>query len=159
VAWNGDRRDVRGVADGPDTRRGRICGVTRHVFSLHTRFSDVDVYGHVNNVKYFEYYQEARLAFLTSLGRAEEEGRFAVVVARVDVDYKRPILFRTEPYAVESWVTRVGRSSFGLAAQIKDGDTVLSQAEAVLVTFDLTSQAARPLTDSERDRLAAVIEP
>jgi acyl-CoA thioester hydrolase len=132
--------------------------VTRHVFPLHTRFSDVDIYGHVNNVKYFEYYQEARLAFLTSLGRAEDAGQFAVVVARVDVDYKRPILFRTEPYAVESWVTRVGKSSFGLAAQIKDGDTVLSQAEAVLVTFDLESQAARPLTDTERERLVGALE-
>jgi acyl-CoA thioester hydrolase len=158
VAWNGDIGGVRGSLDGPGGRRGRISGVTRHVFSLHTRFSDVDVYGHVNNVKYFEYYQEARLAFLTSLGRAEDEDRFAVVVARVDVDYRRPILFRTEPYVVESWVTRVGRSSFGLAAQIKDGDTVLSQAEAVLVTFDLASQTARPLTESERDRLAAVLE-
>jgi acyl-CoA thioester hydrolase len=158
VAWNGDRRDVRGAADLPGGRRGRICDVTRHVFPLHTRFSDVDVYGHVNNVKYFEYYQEARLAFLTSLGRAEDEGRFAVVVARVDVDYRRPILFRTEPYTVESWVTRVGRSSFGLAAQIKDGDAVLSQAEAVLVTFDLTSQTARPLTESERERLVDVLE-
>jgi acyl-CoA thioester hydrolase len=130
----------------------------RHVFPLHTRFSDVDIYGHVNNVKYFEYYQEARLAFLTSMGRAEEEGRFAVVVARVDVDYKRPIMFRSEPYAVESWVGRVGRSSFGVSAEIKDGETVLSRADAVLVSFDLRSQRARPLSDLERERLLAALE-
>ena len=30
-------------------------------YPVHVRFSDVDVYGHVNNVKYFEYFQEARL--------------------------------------------------------------------------------------------------
>jgi len=119
------------------------------------RFSDVDIYGHVNNVKYFEYYQEARLAFLTSMGRAEEEGRFAVVVARVNVDYKRPILFRSEPYVIESWIDRVGNSSFGLSAEIKDGDTVLSRAGAVLVTFDLKTQTARPLTATERESLEA----
>jgi acyl-CoA thioester hydrolase len=28
-----------------------------HEYTCHVRFSDVDVYGHVNNVKYFEYYQ------------------------------------------------------------------------------------------------------
>ena len=39
------------------------------------------------------------------------------VVARIDVDYKRPILFRPEPYVVETWVTRVGTSSFGLACR------------------------------------------
>ena len=31
---------------------------------MHVRFSDVDVYGHVNNVKYFEYFQEARIRYL-----------------------------------------------------------------------------------------------
>ena len=41
-----------------------------HEYSCHVRFSDVDVYGHVNNVKYFEYYQEARIDFLTGV-RAE----------------------------------------------------------------------------------------
>ena len=54
--------------------------MTRHDYACHVRFSDVDVYGHVNNVKYFEYYQEARLAFLSSLGRSADErevlGRF-----------------------------------------------------------------------------------
>ncbi|HET7531777.1 MAG TPA: thioesterase family protein [Nocardioidaceae bacterium] len=132
--------------------------MSRHVYQCRVRFSDVDVYGHVNNVKYFEYYQEARLAFLTSMGRAEEEGRFAVVVARVNVDYKRPILFRSEPYVIESWIDRVGNSSFGLSAEIKDGDTVLSRAEAVLVTFDLKTQTARPLTAAERESLESARE-
>ena len=31
-------------------------------YPVHVRFSDVDVYGHVNNVKYFEYFQEARIS-------------------------------------------------------------------------------------------------
>ena len=132
--------------------------MSRHVYQCRVRFSDVDIYGHVNNVKYFEYYQEARLAFLTSMGRAEEEGRFAVVVARVNVDYKRPILFRSEPYVIESWIDRVGNSSFGLSAEIKDGDTVLSRAEAVLVTFDLKTQTARPLTAAERESLESARE-
>ena len=131
--------------------------MTRHRYDCRVRFSDVDIYGHVNNVKYFEYYQEARLAFLSSLsdGGTPEIG---LVVARVDVDYRRPILFRSDPYVVESWVTRVGRSSFGIAAEIKDGDQVLSKAEAVMVTFDLDTQASRPLSDVERRRLEAVVE-
>lgn len=132
--------------------------MARHVFPLRVRFSDVDIYGHVNNVKYFEYYQEARLAFLTSLGRSEREGSFAVVVARVDVDYRRPILFRSEPYTVESWVSRVGSSSFGLCAEIKDGDSLLSRADAVLVTFDLDTQRARPMSDQEREALLGALE-
>lgn len=127
-------------------------------YQVHVRFSDVDVYGHVNNVKYFEYYQEARLAFLMSLGRDAGEKGFSLVVARLDVDYKRPILFRPEPYLVESWVTRVGRSSFDIHSEIRDGETVLSRAQAAMVTFDLEEQRSRPLTDGERRRLGEVAE-
>jgi acyl-CoA thioester hydrolase len=136
--------------------------VSRHEYACRVRFSDVDVYGHVNNVKYFEYYQEARLAFMSSLGRDRDPGDpagFSIVVARLDVDYKRPILFRSEPYRIESWVSRVGTSSFDLAAQIMDGDALLSRAHAVLVAFDLAAQAARPLTDDERKRLESALEP
>lgn len=132
--------------------------MSRHVYQCRVRFSDVDVYGHVNNVKYFEYFQEARLAFFLGLGRDESDDAFAVVVARVDVDYKRPILFRSEPYPIESWVSRVGNSSFVISAEIKDGDTVLSRADATLVTFDVKSQRARPMGGAERERLLAVLE-
>ena len=130
--------------------------MSRHQYDCRVRFSDVDIYGHVNNVKYFEYYQEARLAFLTSLGR--DERNLMLVVARVNVDYKRPILFRPASYVVESWVTRVGNSSFGMKSEIRDGGQVLSRAETVLVTWDIETQKSRPLTDQERTILTDVLE-
>ena len=39
----------------------------RKHYPVQVRFSDVDVYGHVNNVKYFEYFQEARISYLNRL--------------------------------------------------------------------------------------------
>jgi acyl-CoA thioester hydrolase len=132
--------------------------VSRHSYECHVRFSDVDVYGHVNNVKYFEYYQEARIRFMTALGRDADEPEFGLVVARLDVDYRRPILFRPEPYVVQSWVTRVGTRSFGLASEIRDpagaeGGAVLSRAQSVLVGFDLAGQQSRVLSERELARL------
>jgi acyl-CoA thioester hydrolase len=137
--------------------------VTRHVYECHVRFSDVDVYGHVNNVLYFEYYQEARIAFLLSLAGApyDAESALGQVVARIDVDYRRPLLFRPEPYAVETWVTRIGTSSYDLSSRIVDvpGDdaTVFSKADVRLVAFDLASQRSRPLSPLERGRLEDVL--
>jgi acyl-CoA thioester hydrolase len=141
----------------------------RHVYECVVRFSDVDVYGHVNNVKYFEYYQEARIRFMSELGRDPDEPEFGLVVARLDVDYRRPILFRPQPYVVESWVTRVGSKSFGLASEIRDvrsddgsgdstGGAVLSRASSVLVGFDMATQRSRPLSEREVKRLTAVLE-
>lgn len=131
-----------------------------HRYACHVRFSDVDVFGHVNNVTYFEYYQEARLAFLASLRRSDAD--LSLVVARMEVDYRRPILFRPEPYRVDSWVTHVGRSSFALSSQIRsdsaaDDDALLSRAEAVMVAFDFEQQRARPLAEDEREALEAQI--
>ncbi len=141
-----------------------------HTYDCHVRFSDVDVYGHVNNVKYFEYYQEARIAFLRSLvlgdgGRTlfEEGSTERQVVARIDVDYRRPILFRPEPYVVETRVTRIGTSSYDLSCRIVDdaGDQVVVYSNAVvrLVAFDVATQRSRRLGDLERQRLHDVLEP
>ena len=136
--------------------------MSRHTYECHVRFSDVDVYGHVNNVKYFEYYQEARIAFVLSLSGDGYDAHSSMrqVVARIDVDYKRPILFRPEPYLVETWVTRIGTSSYDLSCRIVDaeGDTLYSRADVSLVAFDLGTQRSRPLTDEERSRLEAVLE-
>jgi acyl-CoA thioester hydrolase len=136
--------------------------MTPHRYQCHVRFSDVDVYGHVNNVKYFEYYQEARIAFVLSLAEDALESSMRQVVARIDVDYKRPILFRPEPYVVETWVTHIGTSSYALSCRIVDGDdggTVYSSAEVRLVAFDMRTQRSRPLSDAERGRLETALQP
>jgi acyl-CoA thioester hydrolase len=81
------------------------------------------------------------------------------VVARIDVDYRRPLLFRTEPYAVETWVTRIGTSSYDLSCRIVDeAGTVYSQAQVRLVAYDTSTERSRPLTTDERARLEAVLE-
>lgn len=106
-------------------------------FPLHVRFSDVDVYGHVNNVKYFEYLQESRIPLMRDLVEdLPGAGETRVVVAQTDVDYKVPILFRPEPYDVWSRITHVGTRSFTIESEIRDGEQVLSRARVVLVCFD-----------------------
>ena len=125
----------------PGTRRSATTRV-------HVRFSDVDVYGHVNNVKYFEYFQEARILMMARLWSDVPDGppdRPSFVVAQTDVDYQLPILFRPEPYDAWSWISHVGERSLVIESEICDGDTVLSRARVVLVFFDPRHPAgARP---------------
>jgi len=130
-----------------------------HTYACKVRWSDVDAYGHVNNVKYFEYYQEARIAFLATCGQTllRSEGTEQFVVARLTVDYRRPMVFRLEPFPIDSWVTRIGRSSYDVQSQIRDGDEVLSRATAVLVGYDVEGSQTRPLTDAERKALTAAM--
>ncbi len=142
--------------EGPRPRTGRLArdsgDARRHRYDCHVRFSDVDLYRHVNNVTYFEYVQEARIAMMSSL---VEGGiaRWSLVVGAIDVEYARPILLRPDPYPIDSWVESVGRSSFVVASEISDGETVLARARAVMVTFDPQTGHSVPLSDSERSAL------
>ena len=127
-------------------------------YPLHVRFSDVDVYGHVNNVKYFEYFQESRILLMARLWRdMGAADRFATVVAQTDVDYKIPILFRPEPYDAWSWVSHVGNRSMTIESEICDGETVLSRARVVVVFFDReTERAIEPPEEFKTPLLAAL---
>jgi acyl-CoA thioester hydrolase len=129
-----------------------------HRYDCRIRWSDVDAYGHVNNVKVYEYFQEARIAFLMQVNDGGPAGRRGYVVARLDVDYRRPLVYRPEPLAVESWVTRVGRSSYDLRSCIVDGSETFADARTVIVAFDSVDQRSRPLSDAERLALERALE-
>jgi acyl-CoA thioester hydrolase len=129
----------------------------RHEYPLWVRWSDVDAYGHVNNVKYFEFFQEARIQYMTSLPREEDGPWSHWVVAHTDVDYLRPILFRLEPYAVHSWIDHVGEKSAVLVGEIRDGDQVLARSRVVMVAFDQETQGAGRMNPAQHARLVAEI--
>ena len=128
-------------------------------YPVHVRFSDVDVYGHVNNVKYFEYFMEARILMTARLWKGMPEGtpEPSMVVAQTDVDYKLPILFRPEPYDAWSWISRVGDRSMTIESEICDGDTVLSRARVAMVFVDPATARATPPPEAYRERLLGVV--
>ena len=159
----GEERELLGQFLEPvaPTRPGRPEPVRRDReghYDLHVRFSDVDVYGHVNNVKYFEYFHEARISQLGRLVHSSVSVDASLVVAQMDVDYRVPILFRAEPYDVWSWITAVGHSSFVVESVIQDGDRELARARVVLVSFDPATQHAAPPNQGYRQALVSAME-
>ncbi|TSE00167.1 acyl-CoA thioesterase [Skermania sp. ID1734] len=128
---------------------------------VEVRWADLDMLGHVNNVKYLEYAMEARVKFYKSLffdeklGAGENDRRRAVVLRTTDIDYIRPILAESGPLAVGVAITHIGNSSYGIRHTLRDvGGTVCAVVNAVMVGFDLETQQARQLFDIERQRLS-----
>ncbi len=111
------------------------------------RCQDLDSYGHVNNVKFYDYIQEARIALINETVHWPAETVW--MVARQDVDYLAPLDFRTEPYQVRTLVTAIGTRSFTLAAEIRDptSDTVYATGGTVVV-------GSVPLSSVQREALA-----
>lgn len=137
--------------DSPPAPPWPAAPADAHRFDLRVRWSDVDAYGHVNNVKYFEYLQESRIHLVASLWRRDRDRTAPFVVAQTNVAYRRPILFRHQPYQVVSWPSRLGRTSFTVNSEIRDGDATLAQAEVVMVGFDPATQRAAPLAEPLRE--------
>ena len=67
----------------------------RHVYECPVRWADLDALGHVNNVVYVDYLQEARVdMFRSHAGLPAREMEDGLVVARTQVRYREPLLFR-----------------------------------------------------------------
>ncbi|MEV5337521.1 thioesterase family protein [Streptomyces sp. NPDC052676] len=119
----------------------------RHIYRCPLRWADMDAYGHVNNVVFLRYLEEARIDFLF---RPEKDFKQGSVVARHEIDYKRQLVHRHRPVDIELWVTEIRAASFTLAYEVKDGDLVYVRAKTVIVPFDFEAQRPRRITDEER---------
>ena len=83
-----------------------------------------------------------------------EQNRFPFLLAQTNVRFLRP---GRGGVAIELdlGTTRLGRSSFQQAYRVRGpGGTVWAEAEALLVCYDPTTGASRPMTDAFRAALA-----
>ena len=104
------------------------------------------------------FYQEARVQLVFGLAQDHATGGhddpdFAVVVGAIDVDYRAPMFLREQPYDVQVWVGRTGRTSFVVEGEIRDGEQVLSACSVVMVRVDPHTQRPLPLSDHEKQLL------
>ena len=110
----------------------------------------MDAYGHVNNLVFLRYLEEARIDFLF---RPDKDFQQGSVVARHEIDYKRQLVHRHAPVDIELWVTQIRAASFTITYEVKDGDQVYVRASTVIVPFDFEAQRPRRITAEERDFL------
>ena len=136
--------------------------MARHRYLCSLRWSDMDAFGHVNNTTFFTYLEEARVDLLfVHAGEAIARERLSsgIVVARHEIDYKAPLVFRPEPVPIDVWVSRLGNSSFELRYEILDDDgPVYAEAATVLVPFDVDAGRPRRVSDEERAALEPFLE-
>ncbi|MBF8186113.1 acyl-CoA thioesterase [Nonomuraea sp. K274] len=122
----------------------------RHIYPRTVRFADIDSQGHVNNVRFLDYLEDARFGmFHIDPYNAGDEPFKGLVVTRHEIDYRRPLGFRADPVRVESWVTGIGAVRFTLEYEIRDDTDLYVTAKSVLAAYDVERAAPRRLTESE----------
>jgi acyl-CoA thioester hydrolase len=98
---------------------------------------DIDFLGHVNNVTYLRWVQEAATAHWVELASAEEQAQVLWIVLRHEIDYKHPAL-PGDAIVARTWVGVAARLRFERFTEIlRDDDRkVLAAAKSIWCPID-----------------------
>ena len=118
------------------------------------RFRDLDPMGHVNNAVFLTYIESARAAFLQHLGAVQTLEDLAIIVARIEIDFRAPVRFGDE-VEVSVRVSRFGEKSFDLEHELRVAGNLVAEARTVLVTYDYERREPVAIPDEWREKLAA----
>ena len=126
-------------------------------YAMDVRWGDMDAQAHVNNAKYFTFFESARIAFFDSVdvrihGADRNEGP---VLVTTTANFRRQVRY---PARLEIGVrlTRIGNRSIALemAAFLAGSDDVVAEATSVNAWVDYSRDASADLPDSLRAALA-----
>ena len=121
-------------------------------FAITPAADDFDVNGHVNNVVYVRWVQEAATGHWRARTAAAERARWAWVVLRHEIDYRRPLM-PGEVAQARTWVGRQSGPRFTRYVRIDGPDgEVCAQAtsEWCLIDVDTRRPARVPKWMVER---------
>ncbi|RGE22521.1 thioesterase family protein [Leucobacter sp. wl10] len=144
--------------------------MARAHIDMELRWGDQDRYGHVNNVAYARYLEEARVRVF-GMGSAREatgmEGHFRdedhggskMLVANQQIEFLGVLEYAKQPITVELWIGRLGGSSLEVHYEVVDGSAaerrVVARAVTTMVIVD--GETLRPVRLSDEGRTA--VEP
>ncbi|MHA7144863.1 acyl-CoA thioesterase [Arthrobacter sp. TmT3-37] len=136
-----------------------------HTIPLQLRFGDEDSYGHVNNVRFLQFLEDARVLLMSE---PQPGGSFMdlvdadhfTLVGRQEIEYRAPLNFSTTPAAVDLWVTAVGGSSFELGYAVRDrveseGSTTSAIAATTMVLVSRSTGRPVRLSEAQKRILSA----
>ncbi len=122
---------------------------------VYRRFSDLDPLGHVNNVVFHDYLQEARMGMIRDIGFVRAS-TFSQVVVKQEITHRKPLLLAPEPIVIETWISHLGNSSYTIRYRVFDesGD-LAAEASSVMAVVD--PESGRPIRMNAE--LRALLEP
>lgn len=124
----------------------------KHYTPTVVRYMDIDALRHVNNARYLNYLEEARLSYSQEVfqlfNKLEE---LNVVVARIEIDFLRPILYGQQ-IGIWTRVSKIKRSSFIFDSVIgiekENSFKPTAQAFQTLVYFDPATQRSTHISEN-----------
>ncbi len=133
-----------------DSAKGREY--FRHFLPITTRWADNDVYGHVNNVVFYQWFDTVVNQFLISRGTLDIHGGGAIaLVVETHCNYFAPVAF-PEPITAGLCVVQLGKSSVRYEVGIFRGDEPVASAQGHFVHVYVDRASRQPTAIPERAR-------
>ena len=130
----------------------------RFFHPIEVRYGDLDPQGHVNNACYLTYTEQARIAYIQSLG-LWPGGTFldiGIILAEAQVVFNSPILYG-QKVRVGVRVSRLGNKSLTMDYLLEDAENGkrLASGSSVLVTYNYRDARSLPIPEDWRKVIAA----
>lgn len=124
-----------------------------HEIEVYVRFSETDALGHVNNVSYLIYFEEARTKFFEEVCDNKELFK-NFILASVTCDYLSQA-YAAQILKVKTTISRVGTKSFTVEHLLSDKESnqIIAKGTAVLVAYDFNEQKSITLPSEVRYQL------
>jgi len=128
-----------------------------HVRSISTRWKDNDIYGHVNNVEYYSFFDTVINAWLIEEGGLDiQSGETIGVCAESGCRFVAPVAF---PESIEAGlrVSKVGNSSVRYEIGLfRENGEPLAEGWFVHVFVDREDRRPRPIPEGIRSAMAGI---
>lgn len=130
---------------------------------IHLRWSDLDAFGHVNNVQVARLLEEARVrafwkddapdALPSAVIDSGPEATTWTLIARQELEYLKPMPYFKDPVDVQAWFSKMGGASVDICYEVfspmSDEQILHYRAQTTLVLVDAQSQRPRRILPHE----------
>lgn len=124
---------------------------------IRIRFSETDMFGHVNNVSPFIYFEEARIEYLKSVGLFESESDMEgiPIVADLQCDYLKQLFFQ-DSLNMYVKAAQVGKTSFDIHYMgVIQNDEVCLTGRGRIVYINPSTGKPLALGEQVKERLSS----
>lgn len=122
--------------------------ITVHEKTFAIAWGDMDALGHVNNARYFDYFQEARIEWLCDLQIKMTEN-IGPVVVHVACTYLKPVVYPAT-VTLRSRIHSIGNSSMMMDHDLYQSNVLMAQGNCKIVWVDYTKGKSVPLPEVMR---------
>lgn len=125
-----------------------------HITKITVRFCETDALGHVSNISYFIYLEQARVELFKALGAFTKTADWHFIMASCGCQFKNQAYF-DQNLVVKTSVSHIGNSSLKFTQRLEDEATgqVIAVGESAIVYFNFVTQKSETIPDALRAKL------